>query len=143
MTTPADTWKRARELARRQWNDEAIVGDLVAHGMEDEAAEEYVRKGAKSLERARDEGKGLIRDEIWEMAFGMFPEPDEDADAQEHRRKKSGIDPIRWQALYALARTHLGYGETHDVAQLREALRKAKSQARADRPKLLQGGKSG
>lgn len=111
MTTP---WQRARELARRQWDDEAIVGDLVDGGMDEAAAESYVRRAHPALERAREEGKGALRSRTWDIAFGH-----DTCDAQQ------------WQALYALGRAHLGYGETHDVAQLREALRKAKSAAKA------------
>jgi hypothetical protein len=129
-----DRWQRARALARRQWDDEAIISALAGDNATDAEVAEveaFIRKGHPSLERAREEGKGLIRDEVWEMAFGMFPELDEDEERTDQRRKKVGIDPVRWQALYALGRAHLGYGETHDVAAYREQLRKAKAAMRS------------
>lgn len=117
--TAHDTWQRARSLARRQWDNEAIVGDLVEHGMDEAAAEDYVRRGHAALERAREQGKGELRSRTWSIAFG-----EDTCDAQQ------------WQALYALGRAHLGYGETHDVAQLREWIRKGKAAAKgADRIK--------
>jgi hypothetical protein len=138
-----DRWQRARALARRQWDDEAIISALAGDNATDAdvaEVEAFIRKGHTSLERAREEGKGLIRDEVWELAFGMFPEPDEDDERKDSRRKLSGVDPVRWQALYALGRAHLGYGETHDVAQLREHLRKAKAAMRAGKPLKVVGG---
>lgn len=112
-----DRWQRARSLAMRQWTDEQIVGALTPDDATDDAAEEverFIAAGHASLERAREEGKGLIRDRVWAMAM--------DGDT---------LDAQQWQALYALGRTHVGYGETHDVAQLREALRKAKGAQKA------------
>lgn len=130
MTTPDPTWQRARELARRQWDDEAIVGRLAG----DDASEaevarivEMLKRGHASLERAREEGKGLIRDEVWAIAMG--------------ERELGKEDAARWQALYALARTHVGYGETHDAAQVREAARTARRAQKAGKtgPRLVGG----
>jgi hypothetical protein len=117
-----DRWQRARALARRQWDDEAIISALAGDDATDAEVAEveaFVRKGHTSLERAREEGKGIIRDMVWSIATG------EDAGGEK------GHDPVRWQALYALGRAHLGYGETHDVAAYREQLRKAKAAMRS------------
>lgn len=137
-----DRWKEARRLAAHMWTDEEIIGHLAAD-LDDEGAAEvarFITAGHASLERAREHGKGLLRDMVWSIASGE----DVGQTIVTETKSESKLDPVRWQALYALGRAHLGYGETHDVAQLREHIRKAKAAMRAgQKPKLMQGGKAG
>lgn len=114
---------RIVQLAKRQCTDEEIVGSVsLTFDISTEEVKSMVDGMVDTLVAARDAGKADLRERMWKLAEG---------DATLGKMNATHL-----QGLTLVARAHLGYGEAHDTARLRELIAEGKRRAKAKRSKI-------